>query len=106
MVARAAALDREAEGEAEPAAAAAAHAAAATLRRLVFNLLSLVDHPLVPDVQAAAEAAVMSAGSSPGRSSAGRMAAYEDLVSGVLACGDYARKSACVEWALRLRSRM
>jgi hypothetical protein len=34
------------------------------------------------------------------------MAAYEDLVAGVMSCGDYSRKSAAVEWALRLRSRI
>jgi len=35
-----------------------------------------------------------------------RRAAYEDLVTGVLSSSDYARKSACVEWALRLRSKI
>jgi hypothetical protein len=65
---------------------------------------------------------VLSAGSDGGRSGGGgggrklpyeqkvtgrgRMAAYEDLVAGVMSCGDYSRKSAAVEWALRLRSRI
>ena len=100
-------------------AVAVAAAGAATLRRLVFNLVALADHHAVPDLWLAAEEAVMSAtsvrvildggGGVVGGSDSvkrGRMAAYDDLVAGVLSCGDYARKSAMVEWALRLRSRI
>lgn len=124
LVARAGELDREANtslssyispalsGEAATAAAIAA-AGSATLRRLVFNLMTLVDHHLVPELQAVAEAAVLSVGRSGvgsggniGDIGTGRMAAYEDLVAGVLSGGDYARKAASVEWALRLRSRI
>ena len=62
---RAAELDREAAKASSSSAvsagagvagaassAAVAGAAAATLRRLVFNLLTLVDHHLVPELQA------------------------------------------------------
>ena len=54
----------------------------------------------------ACEAAVMGAGARGFESRSGRFAAYEDLVDGVLAIGDYARKSDAVRWALRLRSRI
>lgn len=103
-------------GSAAAAAAAAAsvsaqtreraRAAAATLRRLVFGLVALVDHELVPELRDACEAAVMGAGARGFESRSGRFAAYEDLVDGVLAIGDYARKSDAVRWALRLRSRI
>ena len=83
-----------------------ARAAAATLRRLVFGLVALVDHELVPELRDACEAAVMGAGVRGFESRSGRIAAYEDLVDGVLAIGDYARKSDAVRWALRLRSRI
>ena len=83
-----------------------ARAAAATLRRLVFGLVALVDHELVPELRDACEAAVLGAGARGFESRSGRFAAYEDLVDGVLAIGDYARKSDAVRWALRLRSRI
>lgn len=83
-----------------------ARAAAATLRRLVFGLVALVDHALVPELRDACEAAVMGAGARGFESQSGRIAAYEDLVDGVLGIGDYARKSDAVRWALRLRSRI
>ena len=87
---------------------------ARTLRRLVFALLPLVDHALVPDVQSAAEEAVLSV--CPYRRAAGeegngganapRLAAYADLVRSVMAIGDVARKGAATQWALRLRARL
>ena len=48
----------------------------------------------------------MGAGARGFESQSGRIAAYEDLVDGVLGIGDYARKSDAVRWALRLRSRI
>lgn len=132
IAARAAALDREAAASASTArelvskdkmsaaagtsAAAAAAAGAIILRRLLFNLIALVDHHLVPELQRSAEAAVLAARSlgdcggegnySRGDVRRGRLAAYADLVAGVMSCGDYARKSASVEWALKLRSKI
>jgi len=86
---------------------------ARTLRRLVFALLPLVDHALVPDVQSAAEEAVLSvcpyrrAGEEGnGGANAPRLAAYADLVRSVMAIGDVARKGAATQWALRLRARL
>jgi len=84
--------------------------AASSLRRLVFGLLSLVDHAIVHEMRAHAEAAVVSAGywaRDAGESKAARMRAYDDLVrNGVLACSDYGRKNALVEWALKCKSRL
>ena len=87
---------------------------ARTLRRLVFALLSLVDHALVPDVQSAAEEAVLSVcphrraadEEGNGGAVAPRLAAYADLVRSVMAIGDVARKGAATQWALRLRARL
>jgi len=101
-------------------------AAARRLRRLVFSLLPLVDHALVPEVQSAAEDAVLSCdgekvgggqkkaaarrgGTEPGTEPGPeppRLAAYADLVRSVMAIGDVARKGAATQWALRLRARM
>ena len=72
----------------------------------MFGLVALVDHELVPELRDACEAAVLGAGARGFESRSGRFAAYEDLVDGVLAIGDYARKSDAVRWALRLRSRI
>ena len=58
------------------------------------------------ELRDACEAAVMGAGARGFESQSGRIAAYEDLVDGVLGIGDYARKSDAVRWALRLRSRI
>ena len=84
----------------------------------MFSLLPLVDHALVPDVQRAAEEAVLGcdrvarparapatnegggAGASP------RLAAYADLTRSVMAIADVARKGAVTRWALRLRARL
>ena len=87
---------------------------ARTLRRLVFALLPLVDHALVPDVQSAAEDAVLSVRpyrraadeEGNGGAVAPRLAAYADLVRSVMAIGDVARKGAATQWALRLRARL
>ena len=87
---------------------------ARTLRRLVFALLPLVDHALVPDVQSAAEEAVLSVcpyrraadEEGNGGATAPRLAAYADLVRSVMAIGDVARKGAATQWALRLRARL
>ena len=87
---------------------------ARTLRRLVFALLPLVDHALVPDVQSAAEEAVLSVRphrraadeEGNGGAVAPRLAAYADLVRSVMAIGDVARKGAATQWALRLRARL
>lgn len=130
IAARAAALDCEAAASASTArelvskdkmsaaagTSAAAAAGAIILRRLLFNLIALVDHHLVPELQRSAEAAVLAARSlgdrggegnySRGGVRRGRLAAYADLVAGVMSCGDYARKSASVEWALKLRSKI
>ena len=97
-------------------------AAARRLRRLVFSLLPLVDHALVPEVQSAAEDAVLSCdgekvgggkkkadarrGGTEPRPEPPRLAAYADLVRSVMAIGDVARKGAATQWALRLRARM
>ena len=51
---------------------AASTEAASSLRRLVFGLLALVDHAIVPEMRAIAEAAMMSAGANGGRGGAGR----------------------------------
>ena len=89
---------------------AASMDAASSLRRLVFGLLALVDHAIVPEMRAIAEAAMMSAGANGGRGDAGearaaRARAYDDLVAGgVLACSDYGRKNSLVQWALRCKS--
>ena len=90
---------------------------ARTLRRLVFALLPLVDHALVPDIQSAAEEAVLSVcpyrrrpeeenEEENGGGTAPRLAAYADLVRSVMAIGDVARKGAATQWALRLRARL
>ena len=87
---------------------------ARTLRRLVFALLPLVDHALVPDVQSAAEDAVLSVRpyrraadeEGNGGATAPRLAAYADLVRSVMAIGDVARKGAATRWALQLRARI
>ena len=83
--------------------------AASSLRRLVFGLLALVDHAIVPEMAAIAESAMMSAGRGGGMDAgaarAARARAYEDLVAGgVLACSDYGRKNSLVQWALRCKS--
>ena len=67
----------------------------------------MVDHAIVPEMRAIAEAAMMSAGANGGRGGAGeaRARAYDDLVAGgVLACSDYGRKNSLVQWALRCKS--
>ena len=60
--------------------------AASSLRRLVFGLLALVDHAIVPEMAAIAESAMMSAGRGggmdAGEARAARARAYEDLVTG------------------------
>lgn len=98
---RAVALDRVGD--------AASMEAASSLRRLVFGLLALVDHAIVPEMRAIAEAAMMSAGANGGKDAgearAARARAYDDLVAGgVLACSDYGRKNSLVQWALRCKS--
>ena len=97
---RAAALDRVGD--------ASSMDAASSLRRLVFGLLALVDHAVVPEMRAIAESAMMSAGRGgrdAGEVKAARARAYDDLVAGgVLACSDYGRRNSLVQWALRCKS--
>ena len=124
LVERAARLDAAARAAAAARSEAdvtrddARNAKARTLRRLVFSLLPLVDHALVPDVQRAAEEAVLGCDriARPARASATnegggagaspRLAAYADLTRSVMAIADVARKGAVTRWALRLRARM
>jgi hypothetical protein len=123
FVERAARLDTQSLKTANETERHETAAAARTLRRLVFSLLPLVDHSLVPEVQSAAEKAVLSCdgdvvgggekkayaarrgGTEPGTEPP-RLAAYADLVRSVMAIGDVARKGAATQWALRLRARM
>jgi hypothetical protein len=122
FVERAARLDTQSLQTANETERHETAAAARTLRRLVFSLLPLVDHSLVPEVQSAAEKAVLSCdgdvvgggekayaarrgGTEPGTEPP-RLAAYADLVRSVMAIGDVARKGAATQWALRLRARM
>ena len=90
----------------------------------MFSSLPLVDHALVPDVQRAAEEAVLRCADFAARGSRGlkaktesegeggggepspRLAAYADLARSVMAIGDVARKGAATRWALQLRARI
>ena len=127
LVERAARLDAAARAQAargEKAVSRRNEKNARTLRRLVFSSLPLVDHALVPDVQRAAEEAVLRCADFAARGSRGlkaktesegeggggepspRLAAYADLARSVMAIGDVARKGAATRWALQLRARI
>ena len=80
--------------------------AADALRGVVFDLLGVVPHAVVPAARRVAEEAVLAAGGGGAAAQARerRRAAHDRLCEAVAALADYARKGQSVQWALRLRS--
>ena len=71
------------------------------LRRLLFQLITLVDFPLIPVVRDIVQDAVFAA-----RDRSTRVRLHRELASVVARCPDYARKPAFVDWILRLSSKL
>jgi len=71
------------------------------LRRLLFQLVTLVDFPLIPAIQAMLQDAVLST-ADPGA----RVNQYQTLAYTVMRCPDYARKPMCVDWIMSMSSKL
>jgi len=71
------------------------------LRRLLFQLITLVDFPLVTPVMDIIQRAVLEA---PDRST--RATRHRALAFTVMRCPDYARKPSIVDWVVALSSKL
>lgn len=71
------------------------------LRRLLFQLITLVDFPLIPAIQDILRDAVLDGPDSQTRSKRHQTLAYT-----VMRCPDYARKSLMVDWVMRMTSKL
>ena len=71
------------------------------LRRLLFQLVTLVDFPLIPAIQEMLQDAVLST-VDPGA----RENQYQTLAYTVMRCPDYARKPMCVDWIMAMSSKL
>lgn len=71
------------------------------LRRLLFQLITLVDFPLITPVRDIIQRAVLEA---PDRST--RAARHRALAFTVMRCPDYARKPSIVDWVVALSSKL
>ena len=71
------------------------------LRRLLFQLVTLVDFPLIPVIQDILEDAVLDS-SDPFT----RARRHETLAYTVMRCPDYARKPMMVDWVMQMNSKL
>lgn len=84
-----------------PPAPSASDPPAEPLRRLLFQLITLVDFPLIPVIQDILQDAVLDGSDSQTRSKRHQTLAYT-----VMRCPDYARKSLMVDWVMRMTSKL
>ncbi|CEF97675.1 unnamed product [Ostreococcus tauri] len=71
------------------------------LRRLLFQLVTLVDFPLIPAIQDILQDTVLDGADAQTRSRRHQTLAYT-----VMRCPDYARKPLMVDWVLRMSSKL
>ena len=70
------------------------------LRRLLFQLVTLVDFPLIPAIQEMLQDAVLSTVDPGARENQYQTLAY------TMRCPDYARKPMCVDWIMAMSSKL